>query len=270
MALSASLLGALKFTTTAGVKTVVATPTLGDMIIVIVAATGVASGLGVTDNNTDKHGNPGYTPIVTALKNTSADAMTAFVRADPIRQAVSTTWTTSGDGASTGGGLYVMRVTGATFAGAAFIRQSGHQDNGAAAATPTIALGVGAALTGNALITVVFNAAGAAPGITVPTSWAVADVNAGYITPSAGIEGTHINSGFTGSSVTWGSTSATAFGALAFEMSAAQGNLDVSPEIPEQVQKQAVKRGAYFCLGEKWARRGKLWIPSADRPYPFA
>lgn len=33
---------------------------------------------------------------------------------------------------------------------------------------------------------------------------------------------------------------------------------------------QAVKRGAYFCLGEKWARKGKLWIPAADRKYALA
>jgi len=32
------------------------------------------------------------------------------------------------------------------------------------------------------------------------------------------------------------------------------------------VVRQAVKRSAYFCMGEKWARKGKLWIPSPDRP----
>ncbi len=248
MALASSLLGAITFTTTAGVKTVVATPTLGDMIIVIVAATGVASGLGVTDNNTDGHGNPGYTPIVTCIKNASADSMTAFVRADPIRKAVSTTWTTSGDGASTGGGLYVMRITGATLSGAAFIRQSGHQDNGAVAGTPTSALGVGAALTANSLITVMWNTTNAAPTLTVPTGWFATnsgDVNANYNTPGTGIQGTHIDTGFTGSTVTWGSTSASAFGALAFEMRADQGNLAVTLP-PDMVAEQAVKRGAFY------------------------
>lgn len=37
-----------------------------------------------------------------------------------------------------------------------------------------------------------------------------------------------------------------------------------------QVLGQAVKRSAYYCLGEKWAKRGKLWIPAADRPYAVA
>lgn len=32
------------------------------------------------------------------------------------------------------------------------------------------------------------------------------------------------------------------------------------------VVRQAVKRAAVFCMGEKWARKGKLWIPSPDRP----
>lgn len=267
MALATSLLGAITFTTAAGAKTVVATPTLGDMIVVIVAATGVGSGLGVTDNNTDGHGGgKSYTVISTALKAASADSMVAFVRADPIRQAVSTTWTTSGDGSSTGGGIYVMRVTGATLSGAAFIRQSGHQDNNAGS-TPAIPLSF-AALTTNALITILFDAT-STPTIAVPAGWAVSDVNAGYTVPTTGIEGTHINSGFTGSTVTWGGAS-TAFGAIAFEMSAAQGSLAVSPEIPKQMQEQAVKRASVFCLGEKWARRGKLWIPAADRPYAFA
>ncbi len=267
MALTCAIQGAVTFNTTAGSKTVVSTPTLADMIVVIVAATGVASGLGVSDNNADGHGN--YTQIVSSVKNTSADQMAAFVRADPIRSATATTWTTSGDGSSTGGGLYVMRITGAALSGAAFIRQSGAQNNGAASGTPTVALGVGAALTGNALITVMWNTTNAAPTLTVPTGFTVSDVNTNYNTPGTGIQGTHANSGITASAITWGSTSASAFSALAFEMSAAAGSLFVDP-VPEITEKQAVKRGAFFCLGEKWAQRGKLWVPSADRPYCFA
>ncbi len=270
MALTCAIQGAITFNTTAGSKTVVSTPTLADMIVVIVAATGVASGLGVSDNNPDGHGH--YTQIVSSVKNTSADQMAAFVRADPIRSATSTTWTTTGDAASTGGGLYVMRITGGTLAGAAFIRQSGAQNNGAASGTPTVALGTGAALTGNALIAVMWNTTNAAPGITSPTGFVASpgDVNTNYNTPGTGIAGTHANSGITASTITWGSTSASAFSALAFEMSAAQGNLAVSPEIPPIVAEQSVKRAAFFCLGEKWARRGRLLVPAADRPYCLA
>jgi hypothetical protein len=259
VALAASLLGAITFNTTAGSKTVTATPTLGDMIVVIVAGTGVASGIGVSETTSpDGHGN--YTQIVSSVKNASADQMAAFVRADPVRKSASTTWTSSGDGSSTGGGLYVMRITGATISGAAFIRQSGAQNNGAASGTPTIALGTGAALTTNALITVMWNTTNAAPTLTVPAGFAASDVNTNYNTPGTGIQGTHANSGITASTITWGSTSASAFSAIAFEMRADQGNLAVSPEIPQIVAEQSVKK-AVFCLGDKWARKGRLWVP---------
>jgi hypothetical protein len=260
MALASSLLGAITFNTTAGSKTVVATPTLGDMIVVIVAATGVASGLGVSDNNADNHGR--YTQIVSCVKNTSADQMAAFVRADPIRSATSTTWTSSGDGSSTGGGLYVMRMTGATLTGAAFIRQSGKQDNAAAGGTPTIPLSF-AALTANSCISTIWDTTNAAPSIAVPTGWflvANGDVNTSYNTPATGIQGTHIDTGFTGSTVTWGATLPSAFSALAFEMRADQGNLAVSPEIPQEKVQQAVKRGAFFM--QNWQkRRSGLFAP---------
>lgn len=247
MALTVALLGAVTFNTTAGDKTVVATPTLGDMIVVICAAsapTGAGLNLALTDNNADNHGK--YTAIVSTLKNTSADPMIAFVRADPIRSATSTTWT-SVQTSSTGGGLAVFRVTGATLAGAAFIRQSGGQSNHASGAAPAIPLGTGAALTGNALITAVFDAL-APPNLTVPTSWAAADVNTSYTVTQNGLIITHINSGFTGSTVTWNTSDSTAFCSLAFEMSAAQGG-DIKAGDMEDLSKTrqiAAKRGAFY------------------------
>jgi hypothetical protein len=263
MALAVTLLGST-FNTTAGSKTVTATPALGDLIVVLVAATGVASGLGISDNNGDGHGT--YEQIVSSLKNTSADQMVAFVRSDAIQKAASTVWTTSGDSASTGGGLFVCKITGATIAGPAFIRQSGAQNNGAAAATPTDALSV-AALTTNALLSAVFNATNPA-GTTVPTSWTSLS-NTGYATPTTGLICASINSGFTGSSVTWGGTSATAYCSLALEMRADAGQTSLNPPrgsgaldiaLDDSPQLQAVKRSAYYM--QKWQkRRSGLFAP---------
>lgn len=269
MALTVALLGAVTFNTTAGSKTVVATPTLGDMIVVVVAATGVGSGLGVSDNNADGHG--GYTQIVSSVKSASADQIAAFVRADPVRSGTSTTWTTSGDGASSGGGLAVFRVTGATISGAAFIRQSGSQNNAAAAATPATALGTGAALTTDALLAAVWDTTNAAPTLTVPPGFAASDVNTNYNTPGTGLQITHANSGVTASTITWGTAYPSAGSAISFEMRADLGDGKVGDQEDITHTRQiAVKRGALFCLGEKWARKGRLWIPAADRPYAFA
>lgn len=248
MALTVALLGAVTFNTTAGDKTVVATPAVGDMIVVIAAAsapTGAGLNLVVTDNNSAGHGT--YTPIISTLKNVSADPMIAFVRADPIRSATSTTWT-SVQTASTGGGLAVFKITGATISGPAFIRQSGSQNNHAAAAAPAVPLGV-AALTTNALITAVFDAA-APPGLTSPTGFVAApgDVNASYTVTQNGLAITHANSGITASTITWGSSDATAFCSLALEMKADVGKDPTVGNFEDltKTSSNAFKRAAFF------------------------
>lgn len=273
MALTLALLGAATFNTTAGVKTVVATPTAGDMIVVVVAATGVAAGLGVSDNNADGHGN--YTQIVSALKSTSADLMAAFVRADPVRSATSTTFTTSGDGASTGGGLAVIRITGAFLAGAAFIRNTGSQAN-QASGTPAVPMG-SAVLTANAVVAAFFDTTNAAPTLTAPTGFAAAIVNTNYNTPTTGWQINTANSGITASTITWGTAAPSAFSDLAFELRADLGGKqgEQHEEHGDPFSHQSITRGAQlrsstFCLGEKWARKGRLWIPAADRPFAIA
>jgi hypothetical protein len=245
----------ITFNTTGGNRTVVATPAAADLIIVFIAMTGVASGLGVTDDNADGHGS--YTQINSSLKAASADMLAAFVRADPIRSATSTTWTTSGGGASTGGGLVVSRISGLTLSGPAAVRASGVQSN-QAAATPAPAFPQ-AALTANLCIGAVFNATNPAT-MTIPASWAAEDNDVGYATPTAGLQTCHRNSGETGTTITWGSASASAFCDLIVELSVAQGNLAVlMPPLPPL--KQAVKRKSVFMLGQLWSRKGRLLVP---------
>lgn len=261
MALTVALLGAATFNTTAGNKTVVATPTLGDMIVVVCAGSGVTT-ISLTDNNADGHGT--YETIVSVLKNASADQMVAFVRSDPVRSGTSTTWT-SVQTSSTGGGLAVFRVAGAALCGPAFIRQSGSQANHASGVAPATPLATGVALTGNALIAAVFDAA-APPGLTVPTGWAAADVNTSYTVPQNGLEITHINSGFIGSTVTWNTSDATAFSSLAFEMKAdAAGHMGDEDQVrgdPFSIQTigVALTRAAFYMTG--WNRRATgLLVP---------
>lgn len=258
MALTVALLGAATFNTTGGNTTVVATPTLGDMIVIVAAQTGMVAA-SLADNNTDGHGN--YTSIVSALKSTSADQLSAWVRADTIQKAVSTTFTAT-QTASTGGGLAVFRITGATISGAAFIRQSGSQAN-QASGTPATPLGTGAALTTNALIAAFLDTTNAAPTLTVPAGFAASDVNTNYNTPTTGFQITHANSGVTASTITWGTAAPSAFCDIAFEMRADAGQTSLFPQrggealdisLADSPKMQAVKKSVW-CFGDKWARR---------------
>src|SRR5260221_1979488 len=120
MAITVTQLGTVVFNTNAGNKTLVATPSLGDIIVVVGAATGpTGAAQAMADNNTDGHGT--YEVAVNVLKNTSADVMTAWVRSDAIQSATSTTWTAT-QASSSGGGLAVFAIRGATITGPALVR----------------------------------------------------------------------------------------------------------------------------------------------------
>lgn len=216
---TASSLGST-FNTTAGAKTVVATPALGDLIVVITCNSGrtTAQSGTLTDNNTDGHGT--FKLINQFTTNTSADSMWIYVRADSIQKAVSTTWTFTPTAADTGGGLQVFKITGMSLAALASVRQSAIQSNQAGAGTPAPVLGV-AALTGNPLIGAVMNVTNPA-GMTAPTGF-TESVDTGWATPTEGVETVFASSGVTASTITWGSTSASAFGALVVEFTTATG-----------------------------------------------
>lgn len=218
-----TILGTQTFTTTSGTKTVTATPTYGDLIVIITAHTGNTSSTAPTDNNT---GSPGtYTQIsaCAAVKATSADQMRVWIRNNLIYSASSTIFSHA-PGGSTGGGLVVFRVSGLARTGSNAARQGAKQDNQAGGGTPTPVLG-SAALTGNALVGAVFNATNPA-GMTARTSWSERN-DSGYNTPATGLETMTIDSGETGTSIAWNNTSASAFCSTVLE-------LDCSAEAVEE------------------------------------
>ncbi len=208
MALVASLLGIQTFNTTSGSHTVTATPAVGDLIIIGVANTGSSSSIDPSD---DKGGT--YALINSAVKATSADAMRFYVREQLIASASSTVFTHA-PGTTTGGGLAVFKVTGATLAGLSAIRQSAKQDN-QASGTPAPVFGA-APLTGNAIIGMLFNATNAA-AMTPRTSFTEA-FDIGWATPTTGVEAMYRSSGETSTTQTWGSSSASAFCSIVVEI----------------------------------------------------
>ena len=160
-----------------------------------------------------------WTKVVRAVRTGSATFMELWVRDALCANATALTVTFShAAGNATGCSINVLRISGMSRAGITAIRNStqfGKQDNGAAAGTPAPALPV-AALTGNPCVGAVGNSVNPA-AMTAPASW-TERFDSGYATPAAGMESVSIDSGFTGTTVTWGSTSGGTFCAIVAEL----------------------------------------------------
>lgn len=187
------------------------TPSAGDLLVVFLFASGSvtvptmsSSIAGVT-----------FSSITSALARTSADTLTLFI-ANNFTTSASQTVTSGNMGAGcTGAIIMILQVTGMLRTGKDGIRQTAIQSNQAAAGTPTPVFGV-ACLTGNPTIGAVGNATSPAT-MTPPTNW-TEGTDVGYSTPTTGGEDIFRNSGFTGTSMPWGGTSASAFGDIGAEL----------------------------------------------------
>jgi hypothetical protein len=212
------------WTTTAGDKTVTATPVLADLIVVICGTSGISGGTTlVADNNTDGRGT--YSQIVAEWTGFSTTGrMTMWIRHHLISSATSTIFTAT-QASSTGGGLEVCRISGMSITGVGAVRGCGGQSAGGAGATPAPILlrrvgttfsGTQAALTANLCIGAVCGGT-ATPAVTQPASW-TESLDLSYSGPATGLETAFRNSGETGSTITWGSTIATAFASMVIEL----------------------------------------------------
>jgi len=127
------------------------------------------------------------------------------------------TFNCTGDQA-TGCIIFVASVAGMTATGLSAVLQSKSQQN-QAAGTPAPAFSA-AAQTGNVTLGCVAQASASA--MTPPTSWTEqADVT--YLTPSIGGEYVSRNSGFTGTTITWGSATVGNFASLIVELDTSAG-----------------------------------------------
>jgi hypothetical protein len=117
--------------------------------------------------------------------------------------------------AGTGSISFATRVTGSDGTPIR-IRQIGTA-TGAASTTPTVVMPLGACDTNNGILAAVFNGTNAA-GLTIPTGWAAEMQDVGHNTPPMGGWLGKRVSGETNSTITWGSTSASAWGAVVVEV----------------------------------------------------
>jgi len=255
VALTIALLGTATFDTNAGNKTVVASPTIGDLIVVIAATTGSTTTV-VADNQTVAGV---YTQIGAAFTGFSTSgSLSAWVRTALILSNSSTTFTAT-QTSSTGGGLAVFRIAGASIVGLGAIRGAGGQSSGGSGTAPAPVLlgrtgttfsGTQAALTGNGMITAVANGTNTA-GVTIRSSPAYTrDADLGYNVPATGLDVGHLNSGETASTITWATNSGSTFASIAIEIDSTVpqyswlGDSAAVNRTLNDIQQMAVGRGA--------------------------
>ena len=219
--------------TTGGNTTVVATPAVGDAVIVIAGTSGLAGGTtAVSDNQTPAGVYQQVQADATGFSTTGV--LTAWVRTALITAASSTTFTAS-QGSSSGGGLAVLRVSGISIVGLGSIRGAGIQSTIASGTPAPILLarlgdnsysGTQAALTGNVVITAVMSGTSGG-GTTARSSPAYTDVAiAGYTVPATGFDLCYIASGETASTITWGGAAPSQFASIALELDASVPQYD--------------------------------------------
>lgn len=194
------------------------TPATLDLLIVIIAASetvtdpaasALTSSVGLT-----------FSQITRATYRTSLDSLYMFVSNTLVTaaQAISQTVTFTPADTASGTNISVVSVTGMKRSGLNAIRQFAQQIN-QAAGTPAPAFAL-AALTANAAVGAVGNNTNPAT-MTPPAGW-TENGDLGYITPTTGLEHASINSGFTGTTVTWGSASGSTFASIIVELNTSE------------------------------------------------
>lgn len=181
-----------------GSRTATITPAVGNLLVVgYNASANTSTSATVTD---DQGGT--YTQVNTALWDTSADIGGVYVRNQLVSSAVAHVITVA-PGSNTAMAIGVIAISGMTRTGSSAIRQSARVQNETSATTPAPAFSA-SALTGNMTLGFAFNGRNAAT-MTAPTNW-TERLDIGQPTPSTGLEAATRDSGFTGTTITWGST----------------------------------------------------------------
>lgn len=197
-------------TSGSGNRTVTITPAVGDLLVVVVSLSGNTND---APTMTDNNGSGTYTRAVGGVAwSSSANRMAVFVR-DALMVNTTSTTITCASGSNTAGELVAIAVSGMTRTGSAAIRSSGSQANQAASTTPAPALNQ-AALTGNMTI------AGVASGdtTTTPATGWTERQDVSQATPTTACEVCTRDSGFTGTTITFGATQSTVYASFAVEL----------------------------------------------------
>lgn len=182
--------------------------------VLFVAATGTTAAGSITSTANS------YTRVASLAYNSGVDTLYIFVSnslygglAFGNTYADTITFLCTGD-AATGCVMSIVRVNNMAKTGSSAVVQIASDTNNVSGTpAPTFASAVN---TNNPTYGVMGN--GASPAtMTAPTGWTeIRDT--GYTSPTSGFENVRRFSGFTGTTVTWGSSSATPYGALVIEL----------------------------------------------------
>lgn len=195
------------------------TPAAADLLLVFVTSNATVA----VGTMTDSQG-IGFTKVTSAVYEASINTIYLFVANGPAAaSSMTVTFDCTGDAAG-GNIIQVVRVSGMLKFGLDAILQTAKQENQAAAGTPAPAFAA-SAKTGNPTLGVVGLSDNPA-AMTPPTSW-TEQSDAGYNTPVTGAEYVTRNSGFTGTTITWGSATSAVFGDIIVE-------LDTDPPLMSQ------------------------------------
>ena len=195
------------------------TPAANDLLLVGVCATGTHD---TTATLTSSAGTT-FTTILTDTQLSWGSNHTAYLFvANSLSSATSQTVTMTAPADDwSGTNIMVARVSGMTFTGSSAVRQTEERTH-TATSTPYFDLDA-AVLTGNPTLGFICNLSNPA-GMTAPTSWTeLADI--GYDSVTAGGEFVYRNSGFTGTTITWGNASATNGRAFGVELDVTAGSI---------------------------------------------
>ena len=192
------------------------TPATDDLLVVFCVGSATVPGVDVLTSSIS--GNT-FTLITSFQYDTSTAVIQAFVANQLITsaEAISQTVTWTPADTATSSEICVFAVAGVTRTGISAIKQSAGQANQAAATTPAPVFAANA-LTGNPTLGGVGNETNPAT-MTAPTNWTEpvgGDIGQG--TPIGGLEVVFRDSGFTGTTITWGSASDTNFASLILEI----------------------------------------------------
>lgn len=190
------------------------TPAVDDLLIVFVVGSATVTDAGDTLTNSGVT----FTRFLSATYAASVNAIHGYVANALVPSATSQSVTFTPTDTANGTVIFVCRVAGMTRTGLNAIRQSAKEDNQGAGGTPAPAF-ASAALTGNPTLGVIGNNTNPA-GLTEPTGWTepASTGDLGYATPTTGGEYVFRDSGFTGTTITWGGTSASVFGSIIVEL----------------------------------------------------
>lgn len=201
------------------------TPVAGDLLVV------VSSFSATTDNTvacTESAGGGTYTQVAMKEWNGTGSRMYVHIRdaligASPVSRQIRLDLPAD---AATGCVATVLRVTGMTKAGLTAMLQSAVAKN--SASVPGITFGA-ACQTGNPVLSYYATSSANPPATTLPGSpFNSSFQSGGYSTPTNGGQVLKSDSGFTGTSITYGSSDAGAWGMIGIELDSSAGGSTVN------------------------------------------